>query len=281
MAVPVSAVVRPELRDPAWRARLGWTLAALVVSWPMLVISEFKPWTLIGADSLTAAGRFAASFVPPQLDADFLRLVARESWITVAIATSGLTLAVFLAVPMTLLATTTLSVSRLGRERMATAALAVRQSVRGVSILLRSVPELVFALLFVRVVGLGPTAAVLAIGLAYGGMLAKVFSEIIESIDRGPANALLANGAGRLQTFLYGVLPQAAPELTSYLVYRWECAIRASVIMGFVGAGGLGQRMDESMKMFNGGETATMLIVFVLLVAAADLVSNHLRRRLG
>jgi len=276
----VSAVVRPELRDPAWRRRIGWTLAALVVSWPMLVISEFKPWTLIGSDSMTAAGRFAASFVPPQLDADFLRLVARETWITVAIASSGLTLAVFLAVPMTLLSTTTLSISRLGRERMATAALAVRQGVRGVSILLRSVPELVFALLFVRVVGLGPTAAVLAIGLAYGGMLAKVFSEIIESIDRGPANALLANGAGRLQTFLYGVLPQAAPELTSYLVYRWECAIRASVIMGFVGAGGLGQRMDESMKMFNGGETATMLIVFVLLVAAADLVSNYLRRRL-
>jgi phosphonate transport system permease protein len=142
------------------------------------------------------------------------------------------------------------------------------------------VPELVFALLFVRVVGLGPTAGVLAIGLAYGGMLAKVFAEILESIDRGPSQALLANGAGRLQAFLYGVLPQAASELTSYLVYRWECAIRASVIMGFVGAGGLGQRMDESMKMFNGGETATMLIVFVLLVAAADLVSNYLRRRL-
>jgi phosphonate transport system permease protein len=184
-------------------------------------------------------------------------------------------------VPLTILATSTLSISRLGRARMATGPLAIRQSVRAASMLLRSVPELVFALLFVRVVGLGPTAGVLAIGLAYGGMLAKVFSEIIESIDHAPANALLANGAGRLQALLYGVLPQAASELVSYLVYRWECAIRASVIMGFVGAGGLGQRMDESMKMFNGGETATMLIVFVLLVFGADLASNYLRRRLG
>lgn len=276
----MSTAARPELRDPAWHARLGWTLAAVAVAWPLLVVSEFRPWTLVGSDSATAAWRFVASFLPPQVDADFLRLVARETWITVAIATTGLTLALLLAVPMTLLATSTLSVSRLGRARMAYGALAVRQSVRGVSIFLRSVPELVFALVFVRVVGLGPTAGVLAIGLAYGGMLAKVSSEILESIDRGPAQALLANGAGRLQAFVYGVLPQAASELTSYLVYRWECAIRASVIMGFVGAGGLGQRMDESMKMFNGGETATMLLVFVLLVAAADLVSTYLRRRL-
>jgi phosphonate transport system permease protein len=279
--MPVNAVARPELRDPAWRARVGWTLAALVVSWPVLVISEFRPWTLIGTDSATAAAHFVASFFPPQASVDFLGLVARETWITVAIATSGLTLGLLIAVPMTVLATSTLSISRLGRGPMASGSLALRQGVRAVSIVLRSVPELVFALLFVRVVGLGPTAGVLAIGLAYGGMLAKVFAEIIESADRSPVQALLGNGSGRLSALLYGVLPQAAPELVSYLVYRWECAIRASVIMGFVGAGGLGQRMDESMKMFNGGETATMLVVFIALVFAADLVSSYLRRRLG
>ena len=79
----------------------------------------------------------------------------------------------------------------------------------------------------------------------------------------------------------YGALPEAASELVSYTVYRWECAIRGSVVMGFVGAGGLGQRMDESMKMLSGGEVSSMLLVFVLLVAAADLVSKYLRRRLG
>ncbi len=268
------------LRDPSWRTRLSWTLFALVLAWPLLQAAEFKPWLLLEPESARAARRFLADFLPPALQAEFIAIVVRDTWITVAIATVGMTLACVLAVPLTLIATATLSLSRLGRGRMGTLPLLLRQLARWLSIALRSVPELVFALLFVRVVGLGPTAGVLAIGLAYGGILAKVFSEIIESADRGATQALLANGASRLQAFLYGVLPQAASELVSYLVYRWECAIRASVIMGFVGAGGLGQRMDESMKMFNGGETATMLAVFILLVAAADAMSNYLRRKI-
>jgi phosphonate transport system permease protein len=108
-----------------------------------------------------------------------------------------------------------------------------------------------------------------------------VYAEILESSDAHATDALLANGAARLPALLYGALPDAAAELVSYTIYRWECAIRGSAIMGFVGAGGLGQRMDESTKMMAGGEVATMLLVFVLLVAAADLVSTLLRRRLG
>jgi phosphonate transport system permease protein len=157
----------------------------------------------------------------------------------------------------------------------------LRQGVRWVLVLLRSVPELVWALLFVRVVGLGPTAGVLAIALTYSGMLAKVYAEILESSDAHATDALLANGSARLPALLYGALPDAAAELVSYTIYRWECAIRGSAVMGFVGAGGLGQRMDESTKMMAGGEVATMLFMFVLLVAAADLVSTLLRRRLG
>jgi phosphonate transport system permease protein len=148
-------------------------------------------------------------------------------------------------------------------------------------VLLRSVPELVWALLFVRIAGLGPTAGVLAIALAYAGMLAKVYAEILESSDAHALDTLLANGSGRLPALLYGALPESSAELVSYTVYRWECAIRGSAVMGFVGAGGLGQRMEESTKMMAGGEVATMLIMFVLLVALADLVSKLLRRRLG
>ena len=147
--------------------------------------------------------------------------------------------------------------------------------------LLRSVPELVWALLLVRIVGLGPTAGVIAIALTYCGMLGKVYAEILESSDAAACNALLHNGSGRLKALLYGALPESAAELVSYTIYRWECAIRGSVVMGFVGAGGLGQRMDESMKMMAGSELATMLMVFVLLVAGADAVSAMLRRRLA
>ena len=152
---------------------------------------------------------------------------------------------------------------------------------RAVMIVLRSIPELIWALVFVRVVGLGPTAGVLAIALTYGGMLGKVYAEILESGDNHVTKALLQNGAGRLQGFFYGLLPQNAAELTSYTVYRWECAIRSSAVLGFVGAGGIGQQMDVSMKMFNGSEVSSMLIVFMMLVWLADYVSAWLRRALA
>ena len=132
-----------------------------------------------------------------------------------------------------------------------------------------------------RIFSLGPTAGVLAIALTYAGMLGKVYAEILESTDHHASDVLLQNGSGRLAALLYGALPEAASELVSYTVYRWECAIRGSVVMGFVGAGGLGQAMEQSTKNMVGGEVCTMLIVFVLLVAAADLVSKYLRRRLG
>ena len=207
-------------------------------------------------------------------------MVARESWRTVAIATAGMALALLIAIPLTLVSTRVLSVSGLA-GRMHALPFAVRQATRVLLILLRSVPELVWALVFVRVVGLGPTAGVLAIALTYGGMLGKVYGEILESDEAHPTHALLRNGAGRLQAFFYGLLPQSAPELTSYTVYRWECAIRSSAVLGFVGAGGLGQQMDTSMKMFHGAEVATMLIVFMLLVGLADYSSAWLRRALA
>ena len=142
----------------------------------------------------------------------------------------------------------------------------------------RSIPEVVWALLFVRAVGLGPAAGVLAIGVTYGGMLGKIYSEIIESSDTGAASALLQSGSGRVAAFFYAMWPAALPELVSYSVYRWECAVRASVIMGFVGAGGLGQQMELSMRMMDGGEVSMILLVFLLLVVVADAISALLRK---
>jgi phosphonate transport system permease protein len=266
-------------RDPAWLGRLFWIAAGLVLLWPLLVATEFKPWLLVEPASLKITAKFLASFVPPAHSADFLALVARESWRTVAIATAGMTLALVLALPLTLLSTRVLSISALS-GRMARGPFWLRQALRWGLIVLRSVPELVWALVFVRVVGLGPTAGVLAIALTYGGMLGKVYGEILESGETHATESLLRNGASRLQAFFFGLLPQNAAELTSYTVYRWECAIRSSVVLGFVGAGGLGQQMDNSMKMFNGGEVLTMLAVFVLLVALADRVSAGLRKAL-
>jgi phosphonate transport system permease protein len=267
-------------RDPAWNSRVFWFVAALVIAWPMLVATEFKPWIMFDAASLKSTSKFIADFFPPKIEGEFLLMVARETWRTVAIATAGIAIAFVIAVPLTLVSVRALSISGLSGQMKAVPA-AIRFAVRALLIVLRSVPELIWALVFVRVVGLGPTAGVLAIALTYGGMLGKVYAEILESGETHATTSLLRNGTGRLQAFLYGLLPQNAAELTSYTVYRWECAIRSSAVLGFVGAGGLGQQMDTSMKMFNGSEVATMLLVFIALVALADYASAWLRRSLA
>ena len=268
-------------RDPAWRGRIITAAVIAIVLWPMLVQAEFKPWILWDAQSLDATWNFLSSFVPPAHSAEFLQLVLVSSWETIAMATAGMALAMLGAIPLTLLVTERLSISRIGSGKVSPLAATLRHGVRTLLVLLRSVPELVWALLLVRIVGLGPTAGVIAIALTYCGMLGKVYAEILESSDASACNALLNNGSPRLAALLYGALPESAAELVSYTIYRWECAIRGSVVMGFVGAGGLGQRMDESMKMMAGSELATMLMVFVLLVAGADAVSAMLRRRLS
>ncbi len=277
--LPASAAIDPQLRDPAWLGRIFWILAALALISPALVITEFKPWLLLAPETIKITWNFVSDFFPPKIDGEFLLMVVRECWRTVAIATAGMTLALLIAIPLTFVSTSALSISAL-TGRMHAMPFVVRQVTRWLLILLRSVPELVWALVFVRVVGLGPTAGVLAIALTYGGMLGKVYGEILESDESHATNTLLRNGAGRMQAFFYGLLPQSALELTSYTVYRWECAIRSSAVLGFVGAGGLGQQMDNSMKMFQGSEVATMLIVFMLLVALADYASTQLRRML-
>ena len=277
---PKRGTERNPKRDPAWLGRLFWLLAGAVLLWPALVLTEFKVWTLFEASNLKPTLRFLSDFFPPKIEHEFLLLVVKETWRTVAIATAGIALALLLAVPLALLSVRVLSVSALtGKMNRLPAAL--RTLLRWIMVLLRSVPELIWALIFVRVVGLGPTAGVIAIALTYGGMLGKVYAEILESGDAQVTQSLLRNGAGRLQAFFYGLLPQNAAELTSYSVYRWECAIRSSAVLGFVGAGGLGQQMDASMKMFNGSEVATILIVFMLLVWLADATSAWLRKELG
>jgi phosphonate transport system permease protein len=200
----VSLQSTPSLRDPAWSGRLFWTLAATALLLPMLWATEFKPWILFEPDSLRSTLRFLSEFLPPRADREFLGMVAFEAWRTVAIATCGMVLALLLGVPLTLAATTVLSISALP-GRMNALPFVLRQAVRWLLIVLRSVPELVWALVFVRVVGLGPTAGVLAIALTYSGMLGKVYAEILESGEPQPTAALLRNGSGQLHGLSLGV----------------------------------------------------------------------------
>ena len=270
-----------EWRDPAWSGRLTLFVLFLLILLPTGYFAEFNPFVLIDKKSLHTTGQFLATFLPPAHSIEFLTLAATATWKTVAIATVGIFFALIIAIPLSIVANQALSISMIGRDRLCTACQLVRYAIRWLLIALRSIPELVWALLFVRAVGLGDTAGVMAIALTYGGMLGKVFIEIFESSEPEATRALLRNGAGRIQTFFYGTLPACLPELVSYTVYRWECAIRASVIMGFVGAGGLGQQMELSMRMLAGAEVFTFLTIFVVLVWIADLVSRELRKILA
>lgn len=272
---------QPRLRDPDALRRAIWALVALLVLWPLLLIAKFSPSELFEARNLAVMGGFVGQFFPPNLSGDFLAFALKATMETLAMATAGTALAMLLAVPLGLVLSHSLSISRIGPGPNRGAGEALRALARIALLILRGIPELVWALLLVRAFGLGPAAGVLAIGLTYGGMLGKVYSEILESGDTRPARVLLESGSGRLMAFFYGLLPGAGQELASYTIYRWECAVRASVIMGFVGAGGLGQLMDQSMKMLNGGEVSTILIIFLLLVLLADTLSVSLRKLLA
>jgi phosphonate transport system permease protein len=268
-------------RDPAVLPRLLIAAIALLLLWPGIRFSELDLAVLFDRDATRAMAGLLADFWPLAHDGEFLALLLRATLETLAVAVAGMTLALLVALPTSLLATRALSRSALHRRGIPSLiARCLRWPVRALLIVLRSVPEIVWALLFVRAVGLGPTAGVLAIAITYSGMLGKVYTEIFESVDHRPTQALLGAGASRLSAFLYGVLPNAAGEMISYTVYRWECAIRASVVMGFVGAGGLGQQMELSLRMFAGSEVASMLLMFLLLVLVADQISRLLRERL-
>lgn len=267
-----------QLRDPAAVPRLILSIGIIVLLWPGFRLTEFDPGVLFDPRNREIMGKFIGTFLPPATSAEFLRLLMKATLETLAIATTGMTLALLIASPLALIVTRSLSISRIGPGRGFAAGRILRLPARFVLMFFRSIPEIVWALLFVRAVGLGPAAGVLAIGVTYGGMLGKVYSEILESGDTRPALSLLEAGGGRLTAFFYGMWPVALPELVSYTVYRWECAVRASVIMGFVGAGGLGQQMELSMRMLSGSEVSTILFTFFLLVVLADAISAFLRK---
>jgi phosphonate transport system permease protein len=144
----------------------------------------------------------------------------------------------------------------------------------------RSVDTLVYALVFVAAVGLGPFPGVLAVIAYTTTSLAKLYSEAIEGIDPGPVDAITATGATRLQILRYGVLPQVLPLFLSYILYRLETNIRAATVLGFVGAGGIGFYLQTYLRMIDYPAASTALLVTIVMVMVVDALSSRLRARL-
>ncbi|WP_297804143.1 phosphonate ABC transporter, permease protein PhnE [uncultured Brevundimonas sp.] len=209
---------------------------------------------------------FAADLLRPDF-ADWKVFVAKM-WETIQIALWGTFLAIFLGVPMGLAAARNI------------APVWVVQPVRWIMNALRSIPDLVMGLLFVVAVGLGPLAGVLAIALNTAGVLAKLFSEAVESIDKGPVEGVRATGASKLHEIIWGVLPQVAPLWTSFALYRFESNSRSATVLGLIGAGGIGQVLFDRMNAFDFSAVSAVVIVVVVAVTLIDMLSQAMRKRL-
>jgi len=242
---------------------LGWAFVIALIVWSWNG-SEIRPLEL-----LKHAGNmweFARDFVPP--DFSEWRTYLKELLVTFQIAISGTFLAVLASVPLGLLCA----------ENMVRPW--IWQPARRLMDCARAINEMVFAMLFVVAVGLGPFAGVLALFVHTTGTLAKLFAEAVETIDPRPVEGIRATGASRLEEILYGVLPQVLPLWLSYSLYRFESNVRSASVVGMVGAGGIGMVLWEVIRGFHFKETAAVMLLIVIGVSITDLVSAQIRKAL-
>lgn len=262
---PAAAAANPLLDGP--RTSLGtlllWglLLALLAGSWKG---ADLRPLDLF-RDSGNMA-EYLGGFFPPNFR-DWKHYAA-ELLVTLQIAVWGTALAILCAVPFGLLASSNL------------APWWVYQPVRRVLDGCRAINEMVFALLFVVAVGLGPFAGVLALWVHTTGTLAKLFSEAVEAIDPQPVEGIRATGARTIEEIVYGVIPQVMPLWISYSLYRFEANVRSASVVGMVGAGGIGMVLWDVIRGFQYAETAAVLLMLIVTVSLIDLGSSALRRKL-
>ena len=242
-------------------ATVSWALLLAVLMWSWQG-AEMNPGTL-WRDSGNIA-EFAADFFPP--DFKDLRFYLEEMLITLHIAVWGTVLAIIFSIPFGIMSAENLM------------PVWVYQPVRRLMDATRAINEMVFAMLFVVAVGLGPFAGVLALFIHTTGVLAKLFSEAVEAIDPRPVEGVRATGAGKLEEVLYGVLPQVLPLWISFSLYRFESNVRSATVVGMVGAGGIGVILWESIRGFQFQQTCAVMIVIIVCVTVTDLISQRLRR---
>jgi phosphonate transport system permease protein len=279
----LSAMAQPRRTAWAWLLATGFVVLVL---WSAYGI-RLDPVALLGGEGRRQMVVYVAKLFPPDLSAAMLREAFVGSLETFAISFVGSLLAVLIALPLSALTTRTILYRGIlyeGRPlsgwergyRLGLYALA-----KGVLNVLRTIPEIVWALIFVFLVGLGPFPGVLALGVHTGGVLGKLFGEVLEDVDPRPLEALQGTGASRLRILLYGILPQALPQFLAYSLYRWEVNIRAAAVLGFVGAGGLGQRIYIAISLFLENQLLTLIVAVYVMVTLVDAMSAFLRHRLA
>ena len=253
---------RAQAERPGFTYYAAWAAVLAVIAWAWQG-AEIRPLDLV-RDSKNIA-TYTRDFFPP--DFHDWRIYVREMVVTVHIAIWGTLLAVLAAVPMGLLCASNVTPMWL------------HQPVRRIMDACRAINEMVFAMLFIVAVGLGPFAGVLALAVHTTGTLAKLFSEAVEAIDPRPVEGIRATGAHKLVEVLYGVVPQVMPLWLSFTLYRFESNVRSASVVGMVGAGGIGVVLYEVIRSFQYGQTCAVLIILVITVSLIDVGSAALRKR--
>lgn len=258
-------------RDPKTPYRAGsWTaIIAVLVILHLIAFgaTDFRPEALVtGAKGMA---NFVSEAFPPDLSSEVLRAGFDGAMTTLWIGLLGTTVSVPLALLLAVLGARTTTPNGV-----------VYQAARGILSFFRAVPDIVFALIFVTAVGLGPFAGVLALICHNTGVMGKLWSEAMEDIDPGPEQALRTAGASRWQVVSNATIPVVLPQLIGLLLYRFDVNVRSSLVLGLVGAGGIGLLINKSIKTFQFDEMMTYLLIILVVIVAVDLASAWIRKRL-
>ena len=240
---------------------LVWGVVCVVLVWSWQG-AEMNPVTLWEYRGNMA--EMLGDFFPPNFHE--WELYAEQMLITIQIAIWGTLLSVVLAIPFGILSSENI------------APWWIYQPIRRLMDAARAINEIVFAMLFVVAVGLGPFAGVMALFIHTTGILAKLFSEAVEAIEEGPVEGVRATGASSLQEVIFGVIPQVLPLWISYSLYRFESNVRSATVVGMVGAGGIGVLLWENIRGFAFKETCAIMIVIIVTVSLLDVLSQRLRK---
>ncbi len=266
--------LHPRVERPYARTAnlIKWFVGLSLVAYTALAVvhTEFNPLKLLAGAA--SAKEILSEIVRP--DWSILPLLLKLMNETVEMALIGTLLAILISFPLSFLAAKNLMLGTVAGR-------VVYAMVRLIFNVLRAFEPMLLALLFVLMVGIGPFPGVLALGLHSVGMLGKLFSESIEAIDPGPVEAIQACGGNRFQVIWYGVLPQVAPTFLAFSIYRWDINIRMSIILGIVGAGGIGYCLLQYLNLLQYSKVSTAFILILIVVTALDSASAWLRTRLG
>ncbi len=258
-----------------------WALVLLMVV-GSFAVAGFTPQTLTQAGIVARIAGFVRRMLPPDFTWAFVGSLGTALVQTIAISFMGTIIGIVLAVVLAVPATSSLTFVRSdspGKHGLADRALRslLYWSARLVLNILRSIPELVWVLICILAVGIGPFAGTIALGLHTAGVLGKLYAETMEEVPLRPVEALRSLGASRLQVLLWAIWPQARPLLSSYTVLRWETNLRAATILGLVGGGGLGQAIYNNVQLGFYSRLSTLILVIYALVLASDWMGERLR----